>query len=243
MSRRNARHSRRNGGTAGGGVADPFVVLGFDRAWRAEDAVDNGTNTTALPSYIGSALSLAAFGTGQAVKAASANFPGRHSIVCDGLAGSNGYGAVALGGAPTSLTIASVARITAVNGGIAALTAGGTVNSGEAQFYASTTLRARKFGSPNADVTIALPCKVVTLTVFDVNGTTHYVNSLTPVTAASVAALAGTTFQVMALASAGSLVLTGEWCTSGYALRAFTPTEAASWLTLAGLRYGVTVAP
>lgn len=241
MSRRSNRRSGRGGQSRP--RRDPFAELGADRAWRADDAVDSGSKTTSIPSYIGPSLSLAAFGTGQAIKAASAAFPGRQSITCDGLAASNGYGAVALAGAPTALTIASVVRVTAANGGIAAVTDAGTVNSGEAHFYGAAALRARKFAAPNADVVIAAPFNAVVVTVWDVNGTTHYVNSATPVVAASVAALAGTTFQIMCLSSAGSTVLTGEWLTSGYWERALSSSEATRLLTLLGAKYGVAITP
>ncbi len=221
--------------------SDPFVALGASRAWRADDGVDNGSKTTSIASYVGSSLALAAFGTGQAIKAASANFGGYATITCDGLTASNGYGAVALAGAPTALTLVSVVRVTAANGGLAAVTDAGAVNSGEAHFYGAAAARARKFAAPNADVTIAVPFKAVIVTVFDAAGTYHYVNSRTPVTALSAAALAGTTYQIMCLSSGGSTVLTGEWRTSGYWERALSAAEIGVTLTSLGRRYGVVI--
>jgi hypothetical protein len=137
---------------------DPFVVLAADRAWRADDAIDNGSVTTSLPSYVGPALSLAAQGTGQAVKAASANLGGRLTIASVGTPQARGgYGAVALASAPSgAFTIARVARVTAVTGGLDALTVGGALNSGLSTFYQTTSLFFRRT-TPDLQVSIALP--------------------------------------------------------------------------------------
>lgn len=222
---------------------DPFYLLAADRAWRADDAADNGSVTTGLPSYIGPALTLAAQGTGQGIKAASSSLGGRLAIPSIGAGGTRGgYGAVALAGAPaTAITIARVARVTATTAGLDALTVDGAANSGLASFYQTTTVFFRRT-TPDLQVAIAQPCNIVSLTTWTATDITAYVNSLTPATTANAVAFAGTTIHVMNDSGAGTAyVMDGEWATMGYWLRAVTPAEASFVMLSLGRRYGVPI--
>jgi hypothetical protein len=219
---------------------DPFVALAADRAWRADDAVDNGSVTTSLPSYVGSPLSLTALGNGQTVKSPSADLGGRLAIACDGLPASNGYSAVALAGSPTNFTVARVVRITADNSGPDALTDGGAVNTGVSSLYVAGDMRSRRV-STDASSPQTLPLSMVVVSVYTTSGFSSYVNSFTPVTSADAEAFVGTTFQVMSLSLGGLLTMTGQWATSGYWLRALSQAEVINVLRNLGLYYGIAV--
>lgn len=225
--------------------ADPFVALSADRAWRADDAIDNGSVTTGLASYIGPALTLAQNGTGQAIKSVSANFAGRYSVAFNAQAATGAYSAVALAGAPTSFSIASVYRIgvSNPNSGVCALTVGGTVNTGVSQFQTSNQQVSRKAAAIDANTTVVTPGQFVMVSVFDASGVTSYVSKRTPVTAAGAGALAGTTFQVGSISSANLFTHNGEWATTGYWTRALTSAEAIFALTMLGRRYRIAIGP
>lgn len=222
---------------------DPFRQFAADRAWRADDAIDNGSVTTSLPNYLGPALALAPQGTGQAVKALSANLGGKYSIACDGLTASSGYSAVALAGAPTSFSIASVYYLAAVAvSGVSALTAGGVALSGVSQ-YRNTTLRSEKLGS-DALSAITPPIAVVQVSVYTATTVLHYASRYTAVSASIAGALAGTTFHVMCRASNASVPspMTGEWASAGYWTRSLSQAEVAGVLRGLGRRYSVAIA-
>jgi hypothetical protein len=227
-----------------GPYQDPFATLAADRAWRADDATDDGTVTTGLPSYIGPALTLAAHGTGQAVKAVSANLGGRLTIASSSASGGakGGYGAVALAGAPaTAITIARVARVAVTTSGLDALTVAGTQNSGLATFYQTATVFYRRT-TPDLQIAIALPAAIVSLTTWTASSITAYLNSRTPATVANAIAFAGTTLHVMNDSAAGTgYVMDGEWATMGYWLRALTTAEAQYVMTALGAKYGVLI--
>lgn len=225
------------------GAMDPFAYFGFTNAWRADDATDNGSKTTTLPSYIGASLTLTAQGTGQAIKAASSNLNGKQSIACDGNNASGGYSAVALAGAPTAFTIVTVCYLANVaNMGISALTVGGTVVTGVTQ-HRVTTIRSSKT-TADATSVISPPIALVLASVFDSAGIKHYASRYTSVDVASAGALAGTTFHVMCRSANASspLTLTGEWATTGIATRALSAVEVAATLLALGTRYGVSIA-
>jgi hypothetical protein len=241
MSRRGGRRDRPRRWPAI--YQDPLVTLAFDRAWRADDAVDNGSVTTSLASYIGSATPLAANGTGQAIKTRSANMNGNYSVAFDGQAATGAYAAVALAGAPTAVTVVSVYRIglSNPNAGMSALTAAGVVNTGISQLQSSNQQISRKGAATDASTTVVTPGRFVMVTVADANGVASYVNKRTPATAAGVAPLAGTTFQVGSLNSANLFTLPGEWSVAAYALRALTADEVAFVLYMFGLKYRITI--
>lgn len=227
---------------------DPFVALAFDRAWRADDAIDNGSVTTSLPNYIGPALSLPAVGTGQAIKAASASLGGRRSIAFTaGAAG--GYGnVVALGGAPTDFSMISVYRyVSSVNRGVAALTVAGAVNSGLSQIVTTTTRETSKaFKVGNAALcaaTLVAPQTMVQVSVWTAAGASDYSKTRTAGVLVAAGALAGTTFHIGALDNSSSFVLDGEWATTGYVARALSVAEINFALTMFGRYYSVTIAP
>lgn len=236
MTRRTGRRNARI--RISGSRVDPFASFAADLAWRASDAVDNGSVTTSLPPYMG-ALTLAANGTGQPIKAASANFVGRQTVAFNGLAASRGYSGV-LGGAPTGLTVASIVRITVGQSAAYSLTVGGTVNTGSAAGYDVTQAFAKKL-TTNALLAKTLPLMAVVLATVDAAGVSLYCNALTAVTAAAASALAGTTFAIGTLSSAGVYTLTGEWLTTGAWLRAFTDAEAKVLIRNLGRYYGIPI--
>jgi preprotein translocase subunit Sec61beta len=240
MSRRNDRRSGRSGGSGSGVYVDPFLSLAADRAWRADDAVDNGSVTTSIPSYVGPSLSLAALGTGQAIKAQSAFLRGV-TIASNGSAAANGYSAVSLAGAPSAFSVARVVRIAVTNSGMDALTVAGAVNSGVASFYETAQVKSRRV-SPDVVTAVSLPVNLVLLSVYTATDILQYVNSLTATTIGNVQAFAGTTFQVMSISATGTYTLNGQWATAGYWLRALSAAEAAFAMLQLGRRYGITIA-
>jgi len=243
MRRGGRRNSRR---PVALGRRDPFVQLAATRAWKADDAVDNGSVTTSLPSYVGAALSLTAHGTGQAIKAASPQLGNMRAIAGDGVLASGGYGAVIYGAAPLDLTLASVVYVAsaAMANGLANVTVGDVAVSGVDHSYSTgpNGIRCRKTGGPVVDVTAIAPRAYVLVTIFSATSTTSYVNSLTPVSVADATAVGGTKLNVMCLA-VNSGVLQGSWATTGYWTRALSAAEAVTVMTLLGQRYGVAIAP
>lgn len=216
--------------------ADPFALLGATLAWRADDATDNGANTTTLPSYIGS-LTLNRNATGQAIKAASANFSGKLSIAFGGA--NAGYSnALAVS---ASMSFVSVYRVTAVNSGVHAFTAGGVANTGNSSGY--TTLTFSQKVVTNATRALATPVNVIAVSVFSAASVTHYANRYTPATTAVAGALVGDSLTIGALDTAGTFTLTGEWRTTAYFNRALTPAEAVIVLRNLGLREGIAISP
>lgn len=234
--RRDPRRSRRRGF---GGPPDPAVVLGASYAWRADNAVDNGSVTTSLVPYIGP-TSLPVLGTGQAIKAANANLGGRLAITC---VGSGSYTAVLPTAAPAAITIATVAYLTAANEGLSALTTGGTINTGVSQLLAAGTLRARKTFVDIGATAAATPIAVVQVSVIDAAGGTNYVNSYTGSATVVAGGIAGTTFQICALDSANTFPLVGAWATTIMYSRALSAAEVRIVLTGLGARYGIAIAP
>lgn len=240
MSRRSGR-SRRDG-SAPSRWSDPLVALGADRAWRADDAIDNGSVTTSLPNYIGTALPLPRQGAaGQAIKAASANFNNRLTIACApaGL----GYGATALGVAPTNFTMVTVGRYAATGVGMSALTVAGAINTGLAQLHLTGAVNSRKVAADVA-VAVAPPVNVVHVSVWDnASNVRNYTNSKSAVSASIGGALAGTDLHLMCLSSSNLLVLNGEWARSAYWTRALSAAEAGFLLDRLGAYYGVAISP
>jgi hypothetical protein len=222
---------------------DPFVKLGADRAWRADDATDDGSVTTGLPNYIGAALTLTRQGTGQSIKATSANLGGKRTIAVNGSDAAGGYGAVALAGAPAAFTIVMVCYLAAVaNQGLSALTVGGTVVTGVTQ-HRVTTIRSSK---TTADATSAFtaPGPLILASVFVSAGIKHYATRYTSVDVASAGALAGTTFHVMCRSANASspLTMTGEWRKTAYFARALSASEVAFALRMLGREHNVAIA-
>lgn len=237
---RRAGHTGRRG-LRSGSYVDPARTLNASGAWRADESVGNGSVTTLIPPFWGSPPPLSASGTGQSLKAASSNLNGAFSITCNGVGASGGYSAVVLGGAPTVLSVLTVARVTATNSGLYALTAAGSVNSGVSQLYFSGTLKSRKLAVDVTGTAIATSFNVVQLSLFSAAGVTHYVNSLTPVTVAQAGALAGTTMSAAVIDSAGTFTLTGEWSYMAYWLRALSSEEARLAMNTMGSKYGITI--
>lgn len=213
--------------------------LGAAYAWQADNAADNGTVTTSLVPFIGS-VSLPVLGTGQSIKASDANLGGRLSIAC---AGTGSYTAVLFGAAPTAITVVTVARLTAANEGLSALTTGGTINTGVSQLLAAGTLRTRKTFVDCGALAAVQPISVIQVSVVDAAGGTNYVNSFTGSTTAVAGGVAGTTFQIAALDSVNTFPLVGSWAMTAVFLRALTAAEVAVLLRYLGSRYAVAIAP
>lgn len=217
-----------------------FVSTGATAVYLAEHASDNGSITTALNNYIGTATPLLAQGTGQGVKRASAYFGGRPAIPFAGGSAANGYGAVVLGGAPSEFTSVTVALVSGDNSGLCALTNAGAVNSGNATMVASAVNRARKV-SADAQRAGAVPSVVVLVGVFDAAGAALYATRRTADTVVSAGALAGTTFHVGTLSTSGTFTLTGEWAMSAYWTRALSAAEVALVLDELGDQYDIAI--
>jgi hypothetical protein len=238
MSRRNARTRRNTRLTTS--FPDPFLALAAERAWRADDALDNGSVTTSLPNYIGAALPLANNGTGQAIKAANVNLNNRMAIV-SAAGAARGYGNdVIYGAAPAALTIASVVYVTATGSGWTAITAGGVVNSGQAQLYGTPTVRSRKQGT-DAIATLALPVRLVQVSVYTATTFTDYSNSLTGSANSLPLALAGTNLRLMELDAVGTFTLAGAWACMGYWTRALSAGEIYLTMRSLGRMYGIAI--
>lgn len=220
---------------------DPAYRLQARNAWRADSAVDNGSVTTSLPSYLGSSLSLAAHGTGQSIKAISAALGGRYAVSFNGNAAANGYGAVALGGAPTEFSIACVATIAATNTGTCALTDAGAVNTGVSQLMIGTANRGRKVTTDANKTVDPLPKAVVLVTVATSAGVEHWANSYSQTTATLAGALVGTTFHVGCLATAGTFTHSGLWAYAAIWTRALTKGEAGFALRSLGHAYNIAI--
>jgi hypothetical protein len=221
-------------------ATDPFVALNADRAWRADDAVDNGSVTTSLPNYVGSLLSLSAQGTGQAKKAVASALGGRLAISCATTAGLGAYGNVdAFAAMPASFSVATVVRFASNSRGAMAVTVGGTINTGVSQIQTASTASVKVASS--ATSAGGAPASRVIVSVFTAAGITSYVNSLTPATASVAGALVGTRLHICGIASSEVFVLDGLWATTGYWARALSAIDAAFVLTQLGRRYGVSI--
>jgi hypothetical protein len=220
------------------GPGDPISALGASLAWRADDAVDNGANTTSIPSYIGS-LTLTRDGVGPGVKTTSTNFVGLQSLLFGAAAqlSNASFGAV-----PAAVTVVTVCRPTASAAGFHAITVGGTVNTGNSSLYDASETYAQKISTP-AKTAFTVPNKVILVSVFDAAGIKNYTNSYTPVEVASAGALAGDTFTLGALSTSGIYTLTGEWRTTGYWPRALRPSDVALLIDALGAREGITILP
>lgn len=238
MSRRNGGRNRR---APPARSLDPFASLGALYAWRANDAVDNGSVTTSIPNYIGATKTLPRQGSaGQAIKAASANLGGQLAITMSGPG--EGYGNVSLwGAAPTDVTIVSVARIAATTVGLSSITVAGAVNSGMSQLDIAGT-KSRKVAT-DASTAVTLPASVVWISVFTAEGISSYVNSKTAATAATAGALAGTMFHLGVLDSGTTFVFDGQWATTAIWNRALSAAEAALVLDRLGAKYGIAISP
>lgn len=239
MSRRPC--GRRSRGAFRAGNPDPFLTLAASYAWRADDAVDNGSVTTSLPNYLGPTLALPRQGAaGQAIKAASANLGGRQSIAFApaGL----GYGnVVAFGGvAPAACTFATVARMAITNVGLVAVTVGGTVNTGFAQLHL-THAESRKLTNGITQAA-AVPVNAVFVSVFTGTTITTYLNTKTGTSGAVGGALAGTSIHLGALNSTNIFTLQGEWATSAVWDRALTNAEVGALIDHLGAHYGIAIA-
>lgn len=235
---RNGRRSSRRRSVPGGFI-DPFVALEADRAWRADDGIDDGTVTTALANYIGAPLLLPTTGTGQPIKNHSANFGNARSITFS--PGQRGYGnVVAFAVAPTAITVASVVRVAAINRGWFAVTNAGATNSGFAQLFFSNP-KTRKL-AVDADGAGSQPLNLIQVSVFTASGITDYSNAITGVTTASAGALVGTTLHLCEVDAAGTFAHSGEWVTGGYFLRALSAKEIAFAMRQWSKRYRISIA-
>lgn len=227
MNRRSGRNWR-----------DPLVALGAAYAWCADDAIDDGSVTTTLAPYIGP-VSLAAVGTGQAIKAMSANLGGRFAVACSGTGSYSGV----LPAVPAAMTIVSVVYLTAANEGLFATTAAGAINTGTSQLLAGTVLRVRKLAADIGGIAIGSPLAVIQVSALNAAGGTNYVNSRTGSTTAAAGALAGTTVHVGGLDSANTFALVGAWARTGIFTRALSASEVALLLTGYGANYRIAIAP
>jgi hypothetical protein len=228
----------------GAGLIDPFPVLAADRAWRGEDAVDNGSVSTAWPNYWGAPLSLPVSGSGQAIKARSADLGNQFAVGFNGLAASGSFSAVALASPPTGFTAACVFRVgtTNPNASIAALTAGGTINTGVSLLHNGGNTIARKGASTDATTAISTPRSFVIVSVFDAAGVATYVSKLTAVTAVGAGDLAGTKIHIGGINDSGSYApMIGPIAAFGYWTRALSATEAAFVLTQLGREHKVAI--
>ena len=227
---------RRSRYYSGGGVRDPFAAHGATYAWRADDAIDDGANTTSLPSYIGS-LTLTRDLAGVSVKAPSANFGGKVTLSGDGF-GSGYSGAFTVSPAMSFVSVWDPADNAT---GVSAVTLAGALNTGCNVFYTNNQLYARKVVSDN--IAVLSTVKMIVVSVFDVDGSTLYANSYTGTTQPIAGDLVGNTITLLGLSTAGSYALNGEWRTTAYFNRALTAAEAADLLGALGAEYGVTIAP
>lgn len=221
---------------------DPFLGMGFDYAWRAEDAADNGSLTTSLVPYIGRGTLLPQ-GTGQVKRATSANLGGRQSISVDGVAATGGYSAVLLSRPPVGLTVVTVCYLAAVAvSGVCAFTVGGAALTGTSQILAST-MRSQKLNTDALSV-VTTPVALVLATVCTEAGVAHYHSRVVPVVSVQSGSLAGTTFHVMCRASNASVpsVMTGEWATTGIALRPLGKSDISIVMSRLGAKYGIAIA-
>ncbi len=234
MSRRDSSRARR---VSMGRPIDPSTTLGANIVWRAEESVNNGSNTTTLVPIIGS-LSLTRDATGQAVKASNANWSGR-VVVPFNVTANRGYsGSLAIG---TAATVVTVCRYTGTQNGLYAITAAGALNTGNSSYYdAPGNLNGQKVATPAAKA-LAAPLRVVTATVVDAAGVSLYANSVTPVTAALAGALAGDTFTIGAITPGGTYTMGGEWRRTLYWSRALSSAEVSVVLRALGAYEGITI--
>lgn len=225
-------------GVSLGMTADAFIATSADLAWRADEAV-SGAVTTSLVPYMGS-TALPKNGSGQAVKAASANFSGAPLSITF-VAGAGSYSAALA--TPAAYSFATVFRTTHTSVASHAMTVGGTINTGTSAGVSGTTNGfAQKLVASASKAISAVPVLIVQLSLFDASGVTVYANSYTPVTTASAGALAGNTLHIGALDSANTFTARGEWVTSGFWGRKLGTDEAATVLSMLGAKYVVTIA-
>lgn len=239
MNRRPGRRAARGG--RGAAFSDPLITLAFDRAWRADDAADNGALVTTVPAYIGTGA-LTPSGTSQAKKAASASLNGRQSIVFNGLALSGPLVSASIGAVPTNFTKVTVGRYGATNSGLAALISGVTPNTGTSQLHFGGNAVGRFANTTDATKAFAVPANIVQVNVVTPTLLTAYVNSLTPASVAGVSSM-GDIVVVGALDQVGTFTLTGEWALTAFVRRALSLAEVTTLLSSLGARYGITITP
>lgn len=236
MSRRPGRGRRRSYALSQP-LPDPFRMFGANYAWRAEDSINNGANTTTLVPYIGSVAPVRD-STGQGIKAASANFGGRTVVPFSGA----GSGYTASLAATADMTVAHVVRLTLNASGMHAMTAAGALNSGNSSYLDANNLSAQKLAA-HADRVFAFPAKAVVVCTYGAAGATGYLNSYTAVSVAQAGALAGDALTIGAITPSGTYTMNGEWRTSAVWTRALSVAEVTAVLQILGSREGITIAP
>lgn len=230
MSRRkNSRRSR-----TAQFQANPALIYGASNAWRAADTTDNGSVTTSWVPYIGG-LTLTRTGTGQAIKAAVSQLGNATGVVFNGVAAAGGYtGAL---GVSAAMTFVTVSRMTAGASGACALTVGGTVNTGAAQFHFSGVMTSRKVATGDATSLPNVPSNLITVSRFNAAGVSQNCNRVNASTAALAGALVGNTFYLGCLDSVGFWACTGSIVECMVFPRELSAGEVVSTLRYLGAKY------
>lgn len=218
--------------------SDPFIALGARLAWRADDAIDNGSTTTSIPGYIGG-VTLPTQTGGQAIKAASPAFGGRYTIT---FTGGTGYGNVEIWPAtPANATIVTVGRSNTHSTGLCAVTVTGSVNTGfDQRSVSGAVLGSTKVATVGSQFGISHGVNTIMVSVFTAAGATTYVNSKVPTTGSFGAALTGSHFHIGALSTNNVWPLVGEWAATAIWDRALTQGEVAYLLEALAVSYGQT---
>lgn len=180
-------------------------------------------------------------GTAQPTYVASSSYFGRPALSFDG---GDRMVCATLSAAVKEITYFAVVRgVTSSNNGIAAITNGGTVNTGTAFFSAASTLTARRVSTGGATQAITYAAKNVLIATIDATAATTYVNSKT-FGGTPEGAKAYTGYSHLTIGDiASSLVYpwNGEIEEVCILNRVATVAEIASLVQYASTRYGITV--
>lgn len=213
---------------------NPFNVLGFHWACRAEDSRGNGSVTQTVVPYIGN-VELTRTGTGQAIKSGVGLFG---YVTFNGVAGAAGYSAsVAV---PAAVAVATVWRAAATGSACHAFTVGGAANTGTADGLSGANAFSQKIGTAALTPRPSLPAMLIILSVFNAAGSTIYVNSTTGVTSALAGALAGDTYVLGSLTSpSGTFTMSGDLMGQGRLNREPTAFEVRQIMTGLARQYQI----
>jgi hypothetical protein len=207
-------------------------------AWRPSDAVVNAGVIDSWPAYVGTATLL----PGGAKK----NQPAADALLNNQVAvpSASGVGYSVAMAAPTEQTFVFAGRYDTNSSGFMAHTVAGAVNSGQSLFYQSGVGVSARCLAATATVNPGAIASFVAVAIFRPTGATLYLNSYTPVTASGgPTALAGDSFRLFDISSAGVFPMNGAVRQPFVTNRAFTNAEAAYALATLGAEIGVTIAP
>ena len=217
--------------------------LGFTAWYRADQGITlNGSTVSQWDDISGNGNHLVqGTGSAQPTYVASSSYFGVPALSFDG---GDRMNCAALSATIKEITYFAVGRgVTVANNGIAAITNGGTVNTGTAMFYTAGAMTVRRASTGGAAKAVTYAAKHVVIGTADATAANIYVDSATAGTAEGAKAYTGYSHLTVGdIANALIYPWNGEIAEVGILNRVATAAEISALLSYASRRYGITIA-